>query len=395
MTVKIAKLPLWLIALGTGSAVMGITLITPALPIVAEELEVSAEKVQQLLTIYLFFLAIGQLIVGPLSDVFGRRFFFAIGSLLIGLAGTFAILAKNIDLLIFYRAIQGLGAAACLSMGRTIINDFFDKVNASKAMATVQTIQAIVPMMSLSCGGALVFYTGWQGVMFLISIAGVIIFFGSFFLLPETNLDKIPHLKFTIVKESYIDVIKNRLFLLYLSVSSFQIGAFFALNSFIPYAYKELGSSALAFGIWFSLTPLAYLLGNIFNRFYMIKRGLEKAILIGCALSVFSVLLMAFLDLTNWQSPLRLAIPCIIFGFANGLTVANATIGGLNSVSKGVGTASGLIGSVTMIVGALSGALLIFFGADKSSLTGILGLLIMIIFSLWSSFQIYLANLKK
>jgi MFS family permease len=65
VTVKIAKLPLWLIALGTGSAVMGITLITPALPIVAEELEVSAEKVQQLLTIYLFFLAIGQLIVGP------------------------------------------------------------------------------------------------------------------------------------------------------------------------------------------------------------------------------------------------------------------------------------------------------------------------------------------
>ena len=174
MTVKIAKLPLWLIALGTGSAVMGITLITPALPIVGEELEVSAEKVQQLLTIYLFFLAVGQLIVGPLSDVFGRRFFFVIGSLLIGLAGTFAIFAKNIDLLIFYRAIQGLGAAACLSMGRTIINDFFDKVNASKAMATVQTIQAIVPMMSLSCGGALVFYTGWQGVMFLISIAGVI-----------------------------------------------------------------------------------------------------------------------------------------------------------------------------------------------------------------------------
>ena len=393
MSNKSTSLPLWLIALGTGSAVMGITLITPALPVVADELEVLPEKVQQLLTFYLFFLAIGQLIVGPLSDVFGRKLFFTIGSLFVGVAGLLATFAKNIDLLIFFRAIQGLGAAACLSMGRTIINDFFNKVDASKAMATVQTIQATVPMLSLSCGGAIVFYTGWQGVMFLISIAGVVIFFGSLLLLPETNSSRIPHLKLTIVKNSYVDVLKNKLFLAYLSVSSFQIGAFFALNAFIPYAYKELGSTAFSFGIWFSLTPVAYLLGNIFNRFYMINKGLEKAILVGCTLSVSSMLLMVFLNLLKWQSPLSLAVPCILFGFANGLTVANATIGGLASVEKGVGTASGLIGSVTMIVGAVAGAVLISLGADETSLNGILGLLTMLLFSLWSALQIY--RIKK
>ena len=81
------KLPLWVIALGTGSAVMGITLITPALPAIASALNVLPEKVQQLLTFYLAMLALGQLAIGPLSDVFGRRIFFITGAFLIGASG--------------------------------------------------------------------------------------------------------------------------------------------------------------------------------------------------------------------------------------------------------------------------------------------------------------------
>ena len=76
------KLPLWVIALGTGSAVMGITLITPALPAIVSALNVLPEKVQQLLTFYLAMLALGQLAIGPLSDVFGRRIFFITGAFL-------------------------------------------------------------------------------------------------------------------------------------------------------------------------------------------------------------------------------------------------------------------------------------------------------------------------
>ena len=383
------SLPLWLIALGTGSAVMGITLITPALPEIVSDLNVAPEKVQQLLTFYLTLLAVGQLVIGPLSDVFGRRIFFIAGAFLIGVSGFLATLTTQIELLIILRSVQGLGAAACISMGRTMIKDFFSKQDSSKAMATVQTIQAIVPMISLACGGAIVFYTGWKGIMFLISFAGVILCIGSFLFLPETNVRKKSALRFSYIVEGYTAVIKNSLFLVYLSVSSFQIGAFFSLNAFIPYAYENIGSSSLSFGLWFALTPLAYMSGNLFNRLYLIRKGIEVSILIGCVLSVSSMLMMLILNLISWQHPLSLAIPCILFGFANGLTIANATIGGLSSIEQHVGTGSGLIGSVTMITGGVGGAVLIVLGADKSVIIGITGLLLMLFLSLCSAMYIY------
>ena len=383
------KLPLWVIALGTGSAVMGITLITPALPAIVSALNVLPEKVQQLLTFYLAMLALGQLAIGPLSDVFGRRIFFITGAFLIGASGLVTSFISQIDVLIFLRAIQGLGAAACISMGRTMVNDFFSRADAQKAMASVQTIQAIVPMISLSCGGAIVFYAGWEGIMILISLAGIVLFICSLILLPETNVSKRPELNLSAILMGYKSVLKNRLFRAYLSVSSLQIAAFFALNAFIPYAYQKVGSTSLTFGLWFALTPLAYITGNLVNRLYMIKKGLETGILVGCSLSVLSMILMLALNLISWQHPLSLAIPCIMFGFANGLTIANATIGGLSAVSSYAGTASGLIGSVTMILGGIGGAVLIFFGADKTTIIGIAGLLCMLAFSLVSAVKIF------
>ena len=92
------------------------------------------------------------------------------------------------------------------------------------------------------------------------------------------------------------------------------------------------------------------------------------------------------------ESPLSLALPCIMFGFANGLTVANATMGGISSASPNAGTASGLIGAFSMMVGAFGGGILIAFGADKAVLVGIVGLLLMLITSLFCAINIKIAQ---
>lgn len=132
--------PIWIIALATGSLAMGITVVTPALPVITQDLSASSQAVQQLLTLYLAMLALGQLVIGPLSDIIGRRPFFLAGAALIGIFGFAASQAGSIESLLLYRCLQGIGAAASLSMGRAIIHDHFDRMNASKAMASVQTI---------------------------------------------------------------------------------------------------------------------------------------------------------------------------------------------------------------------------------------------------------------
>ena len=373
-----AYFPLWLIALATGSAAMGITLITPALPVIGKEFQATADSVQLLLTLYLAMLALGQLIIGPLSDAFGRRVFFAAGGLIIMLFGGLSLLANDITTLTLCRVFQGLGAAACMSMGRAMINDYFERKDAQKAMASVQTIQAIVPMAALISGGFLVFYTGWLGVMSVIAVAGAFIFFCAVLLLPETHQNRTHSISFHHVMNAYKTVLQNRLFVCFMLVSSLQVGSFFALNAFIPYGYEAIGVNVAAFGMWFAMTPIGYISGNLFNRLFMVQRGIEKALFMGCVLSCLSMLILLYMVINGPQLAISLALPCMLFGFSNGFTVANATIGGISSAGKNAGTGSGLIGAMTMICGGVGGAAVIYFGAANDISIGVKGMLVML-----------------
>lgn len=371
---------------------MGITLITPALPVISQDLQIAPDRVQLLLTAYLAMLAFGQLIYGPLSDVFGRRVFFRLGASLIAIGGLLALLVTDITILIICRILQGLGAAACISMGRTMLNDFFTKEDASKAMATVQTIQAVVPMLSLSFGGAIVVIFGWQGVMGLIMSAGCLLFLGSMLFMPETNPNTGQSLQFATVVSGYKQVLTNRLFLNFMCISSFQVGAFFTMNAFIPYAYEDMGVSPMAFGLYFAMTPVGYMLGNLFNRLYMVKKGIEVAAFTGCVMSVSAMTLLILVQFSGTNEPLALALPSMLFGFSNGLTIANATIGGIGAARPNAGTASGLIGASTMFIGGVGGAVVISLGAAENLQIGFISLLLMIMFSLICATRILISH---
>lgn len=376
------SLPLWLIALGTGSAVMGITLITPALPVITQDIGALPDTVQLLLTVYLAMLAIGQLVYGPLSDVYGRRLFFTLGAFLIAIGGLMASFVSDISILILCRALQGLGAAACMSMGRAMLNDHFSKDDAAKAMATVQTIQAIVPMLGLSFGGMIVYLLGWQGVMGLITAAGSLLFLGALIALPETHPPSGKAVQLSKVIFGYKAVITNPLYVRFMMVSAMQVGGFFTLNAFIPYAYEAIGISTIAFGFYFGLAPVGYVTGNLFNRLYMVKKGIEIAALVGCLIATISMVLLIAVLVLGIASPIALTLPCALFGFGNGLTVANATIGGISAARPNAGTASGLIGAVTMFMGGAGGAIVIALGAADEGLIGAIFISVMVLFSL-------------
>ena len=357
---------------------MGITLVTPALPLIGAEFNAAPDAVQLLLTLYLAMLAVGQLVIGPLSDAFGRRIFFASGGLVITLFGGLSLLASDITFLTICRVFQGLGAAACMSMGRAMINDHFERKDAQKAMASVQTIQAIVPMAALVSGGFLVFYAGWEGVMTIITIAGIFIFACAILLLPETHHSPSYSISFAKVINAYGTLLRKPLFVCFMLVSALQVGAFFSLNAFIPYGYEAIGVSSAAFGLWFAMTPVGYTTGNLFNRLFMVQRGIEKALFMGCMLSCLSMIILLYMVSSGTQLALSLALPCMLFGFANGFTVANATIGGISTAGKHAGTGSGLIGAMTMICGGVGGAVMIAFGAASDISVGVIGMLIML-----------------
>lgn len=357
--------PIWFLGLCTASAVVGLTILTPTLPLIKNELAVSGEAVQQLLTVFLIALAIGQLVCGPISDRVGRRPVLLLGALLFSLAGCLAMFTQSIELLVVLRFFQGIGASACMSMGRTIVNDVYERDDAARQMSTISTVLAIAPALSLAFGGVLAEYAGWKGAMAILVIAGITVFYSALKLLVETNLNRMSTLSFISVFKAYANLVQNKLFVAWAMAGGMQIGIFFSLNAFLAYQYQRNGYSMAEFGLWFALTPISYIFGNTLNRFWFVSRGIELAAFVGCIVSMLGIVAMYITQSMGFTHALSLAIPCCIFGFGNGIVVANTTVGAITAAGKFAGTGSGVVGAWQMATGGIAGAIIIAMGGDQ------------------------------
>ncbi len=357
--------PIWFLALCTASAVVGLTILSPTLPLIKTELTVSSEAVQQLLSVYMIVLAIGQLVYGPVSDRVGRRPVLLFGALLFSLAGIAAMFTQSIGQLIVLRGIQGFGAAACMAMGRAIVNDVFDREEAARQMSAISMVLAIAPALSLVFGGVLAQTAGWKGAMALLAISGVVVFGSGIRLVTETNLDRISKINMRSVFTAYRTVLSNKLFLAWAMAGGMQIGIFFSLNGFLAYQFQRHGYSMAEFGMWFALTPLSYILGNTANRNYFVKRGIERAALIGCLLSLIAMVSLFVTQAMGFTHAASLALPCALFGFSNGIIIANTTMGAIATAGRHAGTGSGVVGAWQMATGGIAGAIIVALGGAQ------------------------------
>ena len=363
------RLVISILALANAAVVVGMGLITPSIIIIKNDFNLSAEIVQLVLTYYMVAAGLGQLIFGTLSDRFGRRPILLTGGLLFVLSSLTATLSPSISFLLVLRIIQGLGAAACMSMARVIINDSFDKVEAAEKLSLMTAIMVIFPLISLIMGGFIAQTIGWIGTMYVFFIFGLIILTGSFFQIPETKVDQLNSLDFKKIFNSYSSVLTNKSFLIFTFIGSIQVGVFFSSFGFMPYEFARLGVSPLEFGFWISFTGIGYFTGNILNRYYAARLGIERLIVLGCSFSLLSYFSILVMHLIGFNHPLYISLPIILFGLGNGFSVANCIIGGVSSTGNQSGTATGIAGALQMSSGGIIGAIVIGLGGDESFLT--------------------------
>lgn len=332
---------------------------------IRDDLAASSSAIQQLLTVYMITLAGGQLVFGPISDRIGRRPLLLMGALLFSLSSLAALFTGGVQMLTLLRVVQGIGAAACMAMGRAMVNDAFEREEAARQMSTIAIVLAIAPALSLAFGGLLAESISWRGTMVVLGIAGMVVFICGLSQASETHLQRLGSIDMQSIYKAYRKVLANRVFLSWTMCSGMQIGIFFSLNGFLGYQFLRNGYSLTEFGFWFALTPLCYLLGNAFNRSWFVKRGIELAAMTGSTLSLVAVLLLFLTQYLGMTHALSLALPCCLFGFSNGIVVANATIGAISESGQHAGTGTGIVGSWQMATGGIAGAIIVVLGGAQ------------------------------
>ena len=377
-----------LLAVIVAVPVIGMTIISPALTLIKDDLNISFSDTQLVLTLYFIFLALGQILSGPFSDKYGRKPILILGATIYSISAFAASYSSNIEILLILRCIQGFGAAACLSVGRTILSDCFEISEAAKQMSKMTAIMAVIPISCFIFGGFLAEYLGWRTNLIALGIISLTLIILMSLILQETLINKAKSVSFKNVFLVYNGLVKNFSFNFFTITTAMQTSMFFAMNGFMPYEFERKGVSISEFGIWFSLTSVGYILGNIINSKLTPKVGLEKMCFVGTVCSFCTVFIFFLNNNLGENGSLTLSLICVLFGCSNGFAVANSMTGAINSSKLNKGAASGLMGAFQVGSGGLAGFLIIFFGGAENFNICLFALFIMSGISMISSYLV-------
>ena len=377
-----------LLAVIVAVPVIGMTIISPALTVIKDDLNISFSDTQLILTLYFTFLALGQILSGPFSDKYGRKPILLLGASIYSISAFLASLSSNIEILLILRCFQGFGAAACLSVGRTILSDCFEIKEAAKQMSKMTAIMAVIPITCFIFGGFLADFLGWRTNLVALGVISLLLIICMLLMLQETLETKAKSISFYNMFLVYKGLVKNNSFNFFTVTTAMQTSMFFAMNGFMPYEFARKGVSISEFGIWFSLTSVGYIFGNIINSRLSPLLGLEKMCLIGTVCSFTTVFIFFINNNFLENGPLALSLICILFGCSNGFAVANSMTGAINSSKSNKGAASGLMGAFQVGSGGLAGFLIIFFGGAENFNICLTALFIMSGISIISSYLI-------
>ncbi len=343
-----------------GLGALNMNIFLPSLPSMAAFFEADYSVVSLAVSAYLAVTGALQLIVGPLSDRFGRRPVM-LGSLAIFLAASIGcLLAEDVWTFLAFRMIQATVATG-LVLSRAVVRDLVGPAQAASMIGYVTMGMALVPMVGPAIGGKLDEMIGWQASFGVVIGFGVIVAAIVWFDMGETNRNRSASM--TAQFKQYPELVTSYRFWGYVLVAAFASGAFFAFLGGGPYVATEvLGISPAQVGYYFALIALGYMFGNFLSGAFSERVGVNGMMLAGSIIAAAGMSAGLGLFLFGVHHPLSLFGAIFFVGLGNGLTLPSANAGMVSIRPKLAGSASGLGGAVMIgggaALSALTGALL-------------------------------------
>ncbi|MGY4477498.1 DHA1 family bicyclomycin/chloramphenicol resistance-like MFS transporter [Bradyrhizobium sp. USDA 3364] len=332
---------------------LAMDMMLPALPNIRSAFQIAdANRPQMVLSIFLVGFGVGQFVMGPLSDRFGRRPVLLGGMTVYTIAGLLAIMAPSFETLLLARALQGLGTAATRVIATSIVRDCYAGRRMASVMSLAMMVFIAVPVIAPSFGQAVMLLTHWRGIFVLLMIYGVIALAWSAMRMPETLPQEMrKSLAIPEVLSAFRQTVTNRQTLGYALAAGGVQGSLFAFVFSSQQIFTEIFKLGHYFPVAFAACAVGVAIAGFLNSRIVGRIGMRvisHAALTGFAAVAGALLLAAKTD--TLSLPLFMALSGLMM-FAFGLMMANFTALAMEPQGRIAGTASSLYGTITTLLG--------------------------------------------
>ena len=336
-----------------------LNILTPAMPGLIVTFGADAGTVQLTLSLFLLGMAISQLVLGPLSDRFGRRPVMLAGLVLTVVASFAALAATSIVSLIAARTAQAFGATCGIVIARAVIRDIYDRERSASMIGWVTMAMVVAPMIAPLIGGALDTAYGWQAIFVLVGLFAAGVLAWTALALPETRAVSTSEGVVRFLRDTG-SLLANPAFLGYALVGTFNSAMFFTFIGGAPHVVVTImHRSSAEYGLWFVMISVTYMVGNFAAGRWSAQYGVDFMIRAGVAVTVLGAAVgVAWVLLEPHGGPAVIMAPQMIIGFASGFMLPNAIAGAVSVRPQAAGTAAGITGFMQMGLGAVTSQLI-------------------------------------
>jgi DHA1 family bicyclomycin/chloramphenicol resistance-like MFS transporter len=331
-----------------------IDMYLPALPTIATDLKASVGATQMSLMAFFAAIAVCQVIYGPLADMLGRKTPLYFGLALFAAASIGCLFAPNIEWLIAFRFLQGVGACAGMVIPRAIVRDLHTGVEATRLMSLIMLVFSVSPILAPLTGSAIIALGSWRGVFVVIATAALLGLVLLATLLPETRTpEQRVGSGFRAAFAGYAGLLRDRRFLGLSFIGGLGMSSFFSFLATSSFVYIDhFGLTPTQYSIAFSINAIGFIGSAQFSARLATRFGLTRVV--STAVSLFALFILVLFGVTLAGVDLLPVLMVLLFlGFTClGLVIPATVVLALEEHGPIAGTASALMGTLQMVSGA-------------------------------------------
>lgn len=346
---------------------ISIDIYLPAFSVMADYFQVPMVRIESTVTVFLFGMALGQLFIGPLSDVWGRKIPLRIGLTVYIICSICCMLTGSFILFLCLRFIQGLAGSSCQVISRALVGDLYHGKNAAHVFTLLQILMAVSPILAPMAGGMLAESGNWKFLFLIMAGVSALALSGCLTVLPAGRAaSENKQLNFKGIRKAYAICIKNPAFINYALVRSVSNSAAFSFVTASPFVFTQIYAvSKRHYGFIFSGLAVGIIFIGLINTWLLRRfevRTITKSAVVGQMIVGILIILTVYFHL-----PLAVLV-VLIFLFLSllGLILPNATALYLHALPDFGGSASALIGSMSYLSAFLITSLLSLIHNDTA-----------------------------